>query len=192
MLKVIREVDSEHPGLWWNRDRLAARIGVLPRAAPCIRALRLETIRRPEPGVSDIRLTNDPTLALYPILTGLFTVERLLQIRELRAGMLRRDGIRVNPHAPLAQVSPVVGPPTAPSSPLLPGSESPLSRWRDPSAPHSRGAWAGVTVETASVAPIPGLRAWSPITAAPPTLRASNRRWPSARYRFAPAFPPTM
>ena len=109
MLKVIREVDSEHTDLGGIATAWQLGSGFSHgRPWAYLGALRLETIRRPEPGVSDIRLTNDPTLALYPILTGLFTVERLLQIRELRAGMLRRDGICVNLHAPLAQVSPVV------------------------------------------------------------------------------------
>lgn len=91
MSKVIKTVTVEHPDL--ASILTAWQIGsgfAHGRPWAYLGALQQEVVGAPEPGVSDIRLTNDPTLALYPILQGLFTVERLLQVREARAGIRRK------------------------------------------------------------------------------------------------------
>lgn len=90
ILKVIRAVVTEHPDLagivtaWQLGSGFAHG-----RPWAYLGALQQEHVGSPAPGVADVRLTNDSTLALYPILNGLFAVERLLQVREKRAGIQR-------------------------------------------------------------------------------------------------------
>lgn len=90
MLKVIRTVDMEHSDLGGIAIAWQLASGFAHgRPWAYLGALAQEEIGSPEPGVTDLRLTNDPVLAMYPILKGLFTVQRLLQVRERRAGIHR-------------------------------------------------------------------------------------------------------
>lgn len=94
MLKVIKAVDREHPDL--GRITFAWQLGsgfAHGRPWALLGALHQERLSPKEPGVSEIRLTNEPSLAMYPILKGLHTVERLLQLRERRAGLHRPQSI---------------------------------------------------------------------------------------------------
>lgn len=94
MLKVIRQVDREHPDLreleftWQLCSGFAHG-----RPWAFLGALNREAMGSPEPGVSHIRLTSDPILAMFPILKGLFVVQRLLQIWEPRSGHHRQAAV---------------------------------------------------------------------------------------------------
>lgn len=94
MLKVLREVDREHPDVreleftWQLCSGFAHG-----RPWAFLGALNREAMGSPEPGVSHIRLTSDPILAMFPILKGLFVVQRLLQVWERRSGHHRRTSV---------------------------------------------------------------------------------------------------
>lgn len=85
---AIKAVGDAHPDLrpmqaWqicsgFAHGRPWAYLGALPQTA----------LGSSEPGVADVRLTNDPTLTMYPILTGVHVIERLLQTHATRAGFI--------------------------------------------------------------------------------------------------------
>lgn len=98
MTKVIQQVQTGHPDLGdllltWQLGSGFAH----GRPWAYLGALEREEFDAPEEGVTNMRLTSYPVLAMHPILKSLHLVERLLQVREKRAGLHRHTAIPTVP-----------------------------------------------------------------------------------------------
>lgn len=83
LTQILQTVEAEHPDL--SSLLMSWRIcSGFAHGRPWVYlgALQQEVVAKPEPGVFDIKLTNDSSLALFHILTAALVTERLLKRRQ--------------------------------------------------------------------------------------------------------------